>query len=76
MRLTLILLTALSLFAAGSDYHKVASWKVPDDGAWNYLTAEADFSRLYVSLATEVVVFNTKTGEKVGIIPDTRASTE
>jgi YVTN family beta-propeller protein len=72
MRSALPLLTALSLFAASSGYHKIKSLPVGGDGGWDYLTADGDSHRLYVSHATQVVVFDTATGEKVGAIPDTQ----
>jgi DNA-binding beta-propeller fold protein YncE len=76
MRLTLpvvalLSVLTLSLSAAGSGYHKVTSYPVPGEGGWDYLTADADSHRLYVSHATQVVVFDTRTGQKVGEIPDT-----
>lgn len=71
MRTTLLFVTALSLFAAGSGYHKVKSLPVGGEGGWDYLTADAAAHRLYVSHATQVIVFDTASGEKIGTIPDT-----
>jgi YVTN family beta-propeller protein len=71
MRLTILFVTALSLFAAGSGYHKIKSFPVGGEGGWDYLTADADSHRLYVSHATQVIVFDTQSGEKIGSIPDT-----
>ncbi len=71
MRITLLFVTALSMFAADSGYHKIKSLPVGGEGGWDYLTADADSHRLYVSHATQVIVFDTASGEKVGTIPDT-----
>lgn len=71
MRLTFLFVMVMSLFAAGSGYHKVASWPVGGEGGWDYLTADAGSHRLYVSHASQVIVFDTKSGEKVGVVPDT-----
>jgi YVTN family beta-propeller protein len=71
MRITLLLISVLSLFAAGSGYHKVKSLPVGGDGGWDYLIADSQDHRLYVSHATQVIVFDTKSGEKIGAIPDT-----
>jgi DNA-binding beta-propeller fold protein YncE len=67
----LFLVTAISLMAAGSGYHKLKSLPVGGDGGWDYLTADAAGHRLFVSHATQVIVFDTASGAKIGTIPDT-----
>jgi YVTN family beta-propeller protein len=71
MRFAALFLSVLPLFAAGSGYHKVKSLPVGGDGGWDYLTADGDAHRLYVSHATQVIVFDTASGAKIGAIPDT-----
>jgi YVTN family beta-propeller protein len=71
MRFAALILSALPLLAAGSGYHKVKSIPVEGDGAWDYLVADSDSHRLYVSHGTQVMVYDTATGAKVGAIPDT-----
>jgi len=61
---------ATALFAAGS-YKLGKSIPLPGDGGWDYLTADEDARRLYVSHGTEVDVVNLDTSELVGKIPDT-----
>jgi YVTN family beta-propeller protein len=71
MRFAALIFSALPLLAAGSGYHKMKSMPVGGDGGWDYLLADADSHRLYVSHATQVVVLDSASGEKVGVIPDT-----
>jgi DNA-binding beta-propeller fold protein YncE len=64
-------LTAVTLAAAGPGYHVVKTLKVGGNGGWDYLTADADAHRLYISRGTHVVVLDTESGKTVGDIPDT-----
>src|SRR5581483_11545066 len=50
--------TVAGLSAAGSGYHLVTKVPVPGDSGWDYLAADADSRRLYVSHGTEVNVIN------------------
>jgi DNA-binding beta-propeller fold protein YncE len=56
--------------AAGS-YKLVKSIPIPGDGGWDYLFADSENRRLYVSHGTEVEVVNLDTEAVVGKIPDT-----
>jgi DNA-binding beta-propeller fold protein YncE len=64
------ILLASSLLAAGS-YHLAKTIPIPGEGGWDYLYADSDNRRLYVSHATEVDVLNLDTDEIVGKIPNT-----
>ncbi len=60
---------ALALAASG--YHVVTTYKVGGDGGWDYLTADADARRVYISRGTHVMVIDADSGKSVGDIPDT-----
>ena len=51
-------LVAVALDAAGPGYHVVATYKVGGDGGWDYLTADSDARRLYISRGTHVMVID------------------
>src|SRR5436190_19229792 len=50
-------------------YHFLNRVEVGGEGGWDYLIADADAHRLYVSHATKVVVLDTETDKVVGEIP-------
>ena len=52
-------------------YHLINKIAVGGEGGWDYLAADPDAHRLYVSHATKVVVIDTSTDKVVGEIPDT-----
>src|SRR5580700_10213860 len=70
---TIVLATAIALVpsAAAADYKVVKTWKLGGDGGWDYLTADSDGHRLFISRSTRVMVIDTETGKQVGEIPDT-----
>ena len=53
-------------------YHLLKKIQIGGEGGWDYLFADADAHRLYVSHATKVVVIDTESGNKIGEIPDTK----
>ena len=53
-------------------YHLLKKIEVGGEGGWDYLFADADAHRLYISHATKVVVIDTESGSKIGEIPDTK----
>ena len=53
-------------------YHLLKKIQIGGEGGWDYLFADADAHRLYVSHATKVVVIDTETGNKIGEILDTK----
>jgi|HubBroStandDraft_4_1064222.scaffolds.fasta_scaffold10765_6 YVTN family beta-propeller protein len=73
IRVCLILAGALALVAAATpaDYKVVNTWKLGGDGGWDYLTADSEGHRLFISRATRVMVIDTKSGKQIGEIPDT-----
>lgn len=72
IQLCLIVAGALALVAATpADYKVVNTWKLGGDGGWDYLTADSEGHRLFISRATRVMVIDTKSGKQIGEIPDT-----
>jgi DNA-binding beta-propeller fold protein YncE len=71
--MTAILLVAMaqSLFAAGSGYHLVNTYKLGGEGGWDYLTLDPDSRHLFISRGTHVMVVDADSGKPVGDIPDT-----
>lgn len=61
-------LSALA-FAADSGYHLIKRISVPGDYGWDYLTADSEGRRLYVSHSREVVVLDLDTGAIIGKVP-------
>src|SRR5882757_9099094 len=54
-----------------SGYHLLKKIEVGGEGGWDYLFADSDAHRLYVSHATKVVVIDTDKDTVIGEIPDT-----
>ena len=78
MKNNLALLCVFSLFvgallfaAAGPGYHVTATYKVGGEGGWDYLLADPDTRRLYISRSTHVIVLDADSGKAVGDIGDT-----
>jgi len=70
--LMILSFAALALAAvAGSGYHVVTTYKVGGEGGWDYLTADSDARRVYISRGTHVMVLDADSGKIVGDIPDT-----
>ena len=65
--------TAVASAPAGSRpaYHVIKTLDVGGEGGWDYLVAEADPHRLFVSRSTHVMVVDLETGKVAGDIPDT-----
>jgi len=64
-------LAAAALAAAGPGYRVVTTYKVGGDGGWDYLTADSDARRVYISRGTHVMVIDADSGKSVGDIGDT-----
>jgi DNA-binding beta-propeller fold protein YncE len=60
--------SATTLVAAGG-YHLLKTIPIPGDYGWDYLTAESEGRRLYVSHDKEVVVIDLDSGAIVGKVP-------
>lgn len=57
--------------AAHAGYHIVGRIALPGEGGWDYLLADAESHRLYVSHGTQVVVVDTERDSVIGVIRDT-----
>ncbi len=68
-------LALFAVFAAGraatDGYHLLKTISIPGDYGWDYLTADREGRRLYVSHDKEVVVIDLDSGTIVGRIPGT-----
>lgn len=65
------LFLAAMAVAAVSGYHVITTYKVGGDGGWDYLTADSDARRVYISRGTHVMVIDADSGKSVGDIVDT-----
>jgi DNA-binding beta-propeller fold protein YncE len=57
--------------ASGPGYHVAKTYQVGGDGGWDYLTADSNARRLYISRGTHVIVLDLDSGKNVGDIADT-----
>ena len=64
----LFALAVPSAVFAQPSYSVVAQWKIGGEGGWDYLTADAEAHRLYVTHSTRVEVLDTESGKPVGAI--------
>ena len=55
--------------AAPGKYHVIKKITIPGDYGWDYLTADSEGRRLYVSHDNEVVVLDLDSGATVGRYP-------
>jgi DNA-binding beta-propeller fold protein YncE len=67
-RLTL-LVAAAALLSASGGRHLIKKIAIPGDYGWDYLTADSESRRLYVSHEREVVVLDLDSGAIVGKVP-------
>jgi DNA-binding beta-propeller fold protein YncE len=65
--LTFFTALAIAVAAAGS-YHLIKKIPIPGDGGWDYVAADSDARRLYVSHDTEIVALDLDSGAIVGKI--------
>jgi DNA-binding beta-propeller fold protein YncE len=65
--LVLFAAAAIAMSAAGA-YHLIKKIPIPGDGGWDYVAADSDARRLYVSHNTEIVVLDLDSGAIVGKI--------
>src|ERR1700722_13908446 len=66
LSLLLLLVAAAALAASAPGYKVVKTYKVGGDGGWDYLTADSDARRLYISRATHLIVLDLDSGKTVG----------
>jgi DNA-binding beta-propeller fold protein YncE len=68
---SIVLLFIMPSLAADSRLHVRKTYKLGGEGGWDYLKADPDSRRLFVSHATHVMVIDMDSGKSVGDIPDT-----
>ncbi len=57
---------------SASAYHVVDRWKLGGAGGWDYLVADANARRVYVSRSDRVLVLDAGSGKTIGEIPNTQ----
>src|SRR5579859_8200518 len=67
----IVSVAAVAWAAAGSGYHVTTTYKVGGEGGWDYLIADPDARRVYISRGTHVMVLDADSGKSLGDIPDT-----
>jgi DNA-binding beta-propeller fold protein YncE len=67
----LMLVAGIAFGQKNSQYEVVRKIPVGGEGGWDYMTVD-DNSRLFISHGTEVDVVDATTGNKLGVIPDTK----
>jgi len=67
----LVLLSGFSLNAQMAHFNLIKKTVIGGEGGWDYLYADSQARRLYVSHGDQVEVLNLDTHEKIGIIPNT-----
>ncbi len=66
---TLVFSTLIAIAAAAAGaYHLIKKIPIPGDGGWDYVAADSDGRRLYVSHDKEIVVLDLDTGAIIGKI--------
>lgn len=70
-RLRLVIASVLLAMTAAAAHGVTEKIPIPGDGAWDYLTVDAEARRLYVSHATKVDVIDLATKKVAGQIPNT-----
>jgi DNA-binding beta-propeller fold protein YncE len=53
-----------------SGFHVTKTFKIGSPGGWDYIAVGPD-QKIYVSHSSDVVILNAKTGDSVGVIPNT-----
>jgi YVTN family beta-propeller protein len=66
-----LFLSSLALFAGPSGYHVTKKTVLGGDGSWDYLTADSQTRRVYISRSTHVMVVDADSAAIVGDIPNT-----
>src|SRR5580704_1144007 len=56
--------------AQTSGFHVTKTFKIGSPGGWDYIAAGPD-QKIYVSHGTQVNILDAKTGDSVGVIPNT-----
>ena len=66
-----LLLLAAMAFAADPGLRVIKTYKPGGEGGWDYLKADPETRRLFLSRGTHVIVMDMDSGKVVGDIPDT-----
>ena len=66
---TLIVALKANLFAQASGYHVTDTFHIASAGGWDYIAVNKN--KLYVSHGTQVNILDKKTGDSLGVIPNT-----
>jgi len=66
-----LVLAGLAPTAFGEGYHVTGKFKIGGEGGWDYLIADSEGRRLYVSHGGQVEVLDLDSGEVVGKVADT-----
>jgi YVTN family beta-propeller protein len=69
--LLLMTVAGMASAAPAGGYHVVKKFHIGGEGGWDYLTADSEARRLYVSHATQVEVLDLDSGTVVGTVADT-----
>jgi DNA-binding beta-propeller fold protein YncE len=64
-------LSLMTYAAADPGLHVTKTYKLGGEGGWDYLKADPESRRLFISRATHVIVMDMDSGKVVGDIPDT-----
>ncbi len=68
----LLVFAAVAAHAAPSRYKIANRFHLPGEDRWDYLKADADGGRVFVSHGTQTQVMDEKSGRLLGTIPDTK----
>jgi len=71
LSLLLVLIAAFAFATDSAGYHLINTYKLGGEGGWDYLAADSDSHRLFISRATHMIVIDTDSGKVLGDIPDT-----
>jgi DNA-binding beta-propeller fold protein YncE len=56
--------------AQSSGFHVTKTYKIASSGGWDYISVGPD-QRIYVSHGTQVNILDAKTGDSIGVVPNT-----
>ncbi len=68
--MTLFVIAPVSTVGAQPGFHLIKKTVIGGEGGWDYLMADSENRRLYLSHSTQVEVLNLDNHEKIGVIPN------
>src|ERR1700678_888899 len=68
--LTLTMVVQLAQAQGSSGFHVTKTFTIGSPGGWDYIAVGPD-QKIYVSHGTQVNILDAKTGDSVGVIPNT-----